>query len=425
MANAWCINAYNCDWCLIQTLWTLDSANIWVWVQFCAPDPLDDKRLDYIKYTDKCWNTCCITWENELLIYATQWVIKNLTLTNDDANEVVNVKRTDLFWSNRKKTVVRYKTWWYPTSITDWTLAVEELVQNQYQSSWYNVSWLSDWTTYYFTAFAVAQDDTIIVVQSWSITPDFRRSSRRLDTTTQNWQFDIWNTTNYWLCLSEDWQYLYVWYNSSRTVKQFRLSTPFDITTASSTWKTVAWVSWQHGVFVSPDWKKLYALWHDNYTLIEYTMTTPHDLTTATWVNVSLQSLWIYWWTWLTFSGDWLSLFIWSYSRQKIYKISTQTPFTLSWNSLSVVQQKSIWFSPRWISISNDWLHIFMWYNRNMVQWNLTTANDISTASSAYSKSTPATNDNDYCWTITKDWKYLYYIYNDRYVVRLDFTKAS
>lgn len=173
MANAWCINAIWYDWCFIQTLQNLDSACIWVWVQFTAPNPLDDKRFDYIKYTDKCWNTCCLTWENEILIYATQWTLKNLTLTNDDTNEVVNVKRTDVFWSNWKKTVVRYKTWWYPTSITDWTLAVEELVQNQYSSSWYNVSWLSDATTYYFSVFAVAQDDTIIVVQTKNITTDF------------------------------------------------------------------------------------------------------------------------------------------------------------------------------------------------------------------------------------------------------------
>lgn len=175
MANAWCINAIWFDWSLIRTLQNLDSSNIWVWVQFTAPNPLDDKRFDYIKYTDKCWNTCCLSWENEILIYATNWTIKNLTLTNDDANEVVNVKRSDVFWSNRKKTVVRYKTWWYPTSITDWTLAVEELVQNQYASTWYNVSWLSDWTTYYFSAFAVAQDDTIIVVQTDSITPEYWR----------------------------------------------------------------------------------------------------------------------------------------------------------------------------------------------------------------------------------------------------------
>lgn len=200
MANAWCINAIWFDWTLIQTLQQLDSANIWVWIQYTAPSPLDDKRLDYIKYTDKCWNTCCITWENELLIYATQWTLKNLTLTNDDANEVVNVKRTDLFWSNRKKTVVRYKTWWYPTSITDWTLAVEELVQNQYQSSWYNVSWLEDWTTYYFSAFAVAQDDTIIVVQTNSITPEYWRKPwentiayYKLD---WNWNDSSWNWRN-------------------------------------------------------------------------------------------------------------------------------------------------------------------------------------------------------------------------------------
>ena len=196
MANAWCINAIWFDWSLIRTLENLDSSNIWVWVQFTAPNPLDDKRFDYIKYTDKCWNTCCLTWENEILIYATQWTLKNLTLTNDDANEVVNVKRSDVFWSNRKKTVVRYKTWSYPTSITDWTLAVEELVQNQYASTWYNVSWLSDWTTYYFSAFAVAQDDTIIVVQSSSITTDFWRKP---------WVNTMWYRTLVWNANDSSW----------------------------------------------------------------------------------------------------------------------------------------------------------------------------------------------------------------------------
>lgn len=173
MANAGCINAIWFDWTYLRTLDTLDSANIGVGVQYCIPAPLDDKRLDYIKYTDKCGCTCCITGENEILVYATQWVLKNFTLTNDDSNEVVNVKWNDLFGSNRAYTMVRYKTGSYPTSITDWTLAVKETTQNQYSVSWYNVSGLTDWTTYYFTAFAVAQDDTIIVVQTNSITPEF------------------------------------------------------------------------------------------------------------------------------------------------------------------------------------------------------------------------------------------------------------
>ncbi len=263
---------------------------------------------------------------------------------------------------------------------------------------------------------------TIIVVQSSSITPDFRKSSYRIDTTTLFWTFDIWNSWNFWLCVSEDWQYLYVWNNASpTTVKQYRMSTPFDIRTAVSTWKTVAWASWQHWVYVSPNWLKLYAIWHDNSSIREYTMTTPHDLSTATWTNVNLP---VNWWTWISFSSDWLSAFISNYSNRCIYKIHTSTPFTLSWNTLTNQQTKSLWRSPRWIWISNDWLHIYMWYNRNLSQRNLTSKEDISTASSSYSKWTPATNDNNYCWNITKDWKYLFYIYNDRYVARLDFTKA-
>ena len=173
MSDAGCINAYDCSGCLIRTLETLQSSNIGVWIQYCAPNPLDDKRLDYIKYTDKCGCTCCLSWENEILIYATDWVIKNFSLTNDDANEQVVVKWNDIFWTNWKKTVVRYSTTWFPASITDWTLAVEETTMNQYSTNWYWVTGLQDATTYYFTAFAVAQDDTIIIVQSDSITTDF------------------------------------------------------------------------------------------------------------------------------------------------------------------------------------------------------------------------------------------------------------
>ena len=186
MANAGCINAIWFDWTYLRTLDTLDSANIGVGVQYCIPAPLDDKRLDYIKYTDKCGCTCCITGENEILVYATNWVIKNFTLTNDDTNEVVNVKWNDLFGSNRAYTMVRYKTWSYPTSISDWTLAVKETTQNQYSVSWYNVSGLTDWTTYYFTAFAVSQDGTIIDVQSKSIKTEF----------TWKYRYVRWNITS-------------------------------------------------------------------------------------------------------------------------------------------------------------------------------------------------------------------------------------
>ena len=173
MANAWCINAYDCNGCLIQTLQNLDSACIGVGVQYTAPNPLDDKRLDYIKYTDKCWCVQCLSAENEILIYATNGVIKNLTLTNDDVNEAIKIKWNDIFWSNRAKTIVRYKTWSYPTSITDWTLAVEETTKNQYSSTPFSLSGVLDETTYYISAFAVDSNGIIINVQSSQITTDF------------------------------------------------------------------------------------------------------------------------------------------------------------------------------------------------------------------------------------------------------------
>lgn len=240
MANAWCINAISCDWCLIQTLQNLDSSNIWVWVQFTAPDPLDDKRLDYIKYTDKCWNVCCLTNENEILIYATQWVIKNFTLTNDDANEVVNVKRNDIFWSNWKKTVVRYKTWSFPTSITDWTLAVEETTMNQYSSTWYNVSWLSDWTTYYFSAFAVAQDDTIIDMQSKQITTDFFW-----------WKYqkvEYIQSNASWLEQNSSWQYIDTLFTPTPNTK---VSIDIQLTTTSLSQQRLLWVYTQNSSYMT------------------------------------------------------------------------------------------------------------------------------------------------------------------------------
>lgn len=310
MANAWCINAIWFDWCFIQTLQNLDSACIWVWVQFTAPNPLDDKRFDYIKYTDKCWNTCCLTWENEILIYATNWTIKNLTLTNDDANEVVNVKRNDIFWSNWKKTVVRYKTWWYPTSITDWTLAVEELVQNQYQSSWYNVSWLSDWTTYYFTAFAVAQDDTIIVVQSESITPEFLVPStyKAVQYITSSWT-----------------QRINTWLSASNT-----LSFDFAITPNTSyiSEHAILWNYWSQNALFMMFYQSKYRL-HNWWRVVDWptatntktSITIDNTWYTINWTKYSCATQNAYWWTatirLFTTSSNWYTSNLWRFSLRR------------------------------------------------------------------------------------------------------------
>ena len=358
MANAWCINAIWFDWSLIRTLENLDSSNIWVWVQFTAPNLLDDKRFDYIKYTDKNWNTCCLSWENEILIYATNWTIKNLTLTNDDANEVVNVKRSDVFWSNRKKTVVRYKTWWYPTSITDWTLAVEELVQNQYASSWFNVSWLSDWTTYYFSAFAVAQDDTIIVVQTNSVQTDFwrkpwvntlaywnfdDRSASQITDATWNWRNLTWTIPTYAQLSWTDYYWIFSWSNWWKLTNwwvydNFTLVLYMRITNTS----------WHQYIFDIQSSTRQFAIirWYSSWLLELYNETTRFTIKSSTPTDTRMM-------IWITKSWSTIKAYYnWQYANQ-----------STSWVISSTINFTSLWMS--------NWWDYFKWYLNNVIleQW--------------------------------------------------------
>ena len=261
MAVAGCINAYDCAGCYLTTLQQLQSDNIGVAINYTAPWEYWRRQLDYIKYTDKCGCTCCLTGENELRIVATQWVIKNFTLTNDNTNEVVNVKWNDLFGSNRAYTMVRYKTWSYPTSITDGTLAVKEMTQNQYATNWYNVSWLTDWTTYYFTAFAVSQDGTIIVVQNKSITPDYWRKPWVHTVAYFPFETDATDHSWNWITLSNSWSKQTLWY-------KFQSASTFsrNLNTArfASLWCKVIswWWSWTWQVALIMYWWMCYNLMH-------------------------------------------------------------------------------------------------------------------------------------------------------------------
>ena len=383
MANAGCINAIWFDWTYLRTLDTLDSANIGVGVQYCIPAPLDDKRLDYIKYTDKCGCTCCITGENEILVYATNWVIKNFTLTNDDTNEVVNVKWNDLFGSNRAYTMVRYKTWSYPTSISDWTLAVKETTQNQYSVSWYNVSGLTNWTTYYFTAFAVSQDGTIIVVQNKTITAEFGWHPNTNTLAYWKLEWDLldysWNNrtlTNAWALTFQtvdwitaawcEWSTYWNWYAYTTqlpTVNQLTV----NIRAKAQTWRSWTYARWLfHTHFNYSNWndwvrREMYSwnaipcinVWNGsnfnslNYTWVPYGDLTKWNMRTITWNNSThvacIYLNWVLYWT-QTFSNyipSWnrmqnFSLWIW-------YKSNDNITRRRYWRISQSIVEKVIW----------------------------------------------------------------------------------
>ena len=322
MANAWCINAYDCNGCLIQTLQNLDSACIGVGVQYTAPNPLDDKRLDYIKYTDKCWCVQCLSAENEILIYATNGVIKNLTLTNDDVNEAIKIKWNDIFWSNRAKTIVRYKTWSYPVSITDGTLAVEETTKNQYSSTPFSLSGVLDETTYYITAFAVDSNNVVIWTQQTTITTDF------------------------W------------WHPSANTLARF----PFKDDANDHSWNWVTLVNTQYISKQSLWYKWQFSQW-------------------ATWNSYSLHfnnSNAKYIWMWYkVLNSTWNSNICW------LQKYGAVWYNTSHWNTnlnnkivLFTNTSWSIWASADWMSF-NVWHHIAIWYDWSKVvlskDWVLST----------------------------------------------------
>lgn len=104
--------------------------------------------------------------------------IQNFNLENDEDNEAILISWKDPSFkpSNPQqwaKTVVRYSTSNYPTTPTDWTLAVEETTKDQYETTPYSLTGVLDETTYYFTAFAIDQNNNIIDSQTSSITTDF------------------------------------------------------------------------------------------------------------------------------------------------------------------------------------------------------------------------------------------------------------
>ena len=364
MANAWCINAYDCNGCLIQTLQTLDSACIGVGVQYTAPNPLDDKRLDYIKYTDKCGCTCCLSWENEILIYATNGVIKNLTLTNDDVNEAIKIKWNEVFGSNRAKTIVRYKTWSYPVSITDGTLAVEETTKNQYSSTPFSLSGVLDETTYYITAFAVDSNNAVISSQQATIKTDFwwHPSANTLlyfplinnavDSVNGVNLTSYW-TTNYttiwWIKSAEFTKSNWLYNTSVNIIPQWNVEKTFSVWAYIKWWNSwwqwfvQCWSSWTWNVF----WLWLYT---GKYTVVMtryWSTSNEYTPTLNKWTNFivtyknSVWKLYVDWElkiTWNTTAPtNWYNLYI----GQNVE--DSKTTWTFYWNISNVILENKEW----------------------------------------------------------------------------------
>ena len=169
--------------------------------------------------------------------------ITNFTLETDDDNEAILISWKDptLKASSpnpRKKTIIRVSTTNFPATITDWTLVVEETTKNQYETTPYSMS-ATDGVTYYFTAFAIAQDDTMIDVQTNSITAEFLVPAE-------------YQAVEY---IQASWsQYISTWYNPKQTT-EFEIE--YEIVSYNQRYSVPMWTRYQHNV-------QAYYFWYEN-----------------------------------------------------------------------------------------------------------------------------------------------------------------
>ena len=142
----------------------------------CGGEPWHVRRPSCWWVSGSCWCAWSDGWK---VFKAVNYpYISNFTLESDGDNEAILISWRDpsikqSASQQRAKTVVRYSTSNYPTTPTDWTLAVQETTKNQYESTPYSLTGVLDETTYYFSIFALDQNNTIIDVQSNSVTTEF------------------------------------------------------------------------------------------------------------------------------------------------------------------------------------------------------------------------------------------------------------
>ena len=98
------------------------------------------------------------------------------------------------------------------------------------------------------------------------------------------------DTQPYGIAFNNDGSKLYMLGYANKTVFQYTLSTPFDLSTASYdnvSFSVAAQDTRPHGIAFNSDGSKMYMVGDINETVYQYTLSTPFDLATASYDSVS------------------------------------------------------------------------------------------------------------------------------------------
>ena len=193
------------------------------------------------------------------------------------------------------------------------------------------------------------------------------------------------------LYFSSDGTKMFIMGQTNDTVYQYTLSTPWNVSTATydSLSKSVnAQETSSNGLAFSPDGTKMFIMGNSTGTVYQYTLSTPWNVSTATYASLSksvnAQDTFP---TYLAFSSDGTKMFISGNTNDTVYQYTLSTPWNVStatYDSLS----KSVnaqGTNPRGLAFSPDGTKMYTTDNGTdtVYQYTLSTPWNVSTATYA------------------------------------------
>ena len=149
---------------------------------------------------------------------------------------------------------------------------------------------------------------------------------------------------------------------SPDAVSQFSMATPYDISTSThvATWTTAPVDTGQMGIYFKPDGSKMYIASYISDAIREYDLSTPWDITTATYLQAktSLSSTDNPTGVWFSFEGD---IMLVSFDNaHKIIKYTLSTPWDVTTATLSQTKTFSSTIYPQGVYANPQGTEI--WY---------------------------------------------------------------
>lgn len=249
------------------------------------------------------------------------WWDTEATITWSDPWNLVVDGQTLATWVSTK--LVR-KVGSAPSNSSDWTLVVEETVADTYSSTGYTDTGLTNGTTYYYWAFAVADNGTEIISNIESVTPD------------NKWQ--PWANTLVYRPVDWDMKdYSWNWYDLQWS--------PTSYETLSS-WLKVWVFDWN----VNP---RPWNIYPNTAPILQVTQHNTNNFTVSFWINV------------VTFTTEtWIMYVQWTGSYQAFYWLVNNTNtfrFWLgnwAWSDFAFKDFNTT-------NSANTWYHIVFVYDYN------------------------------------------------------------